>query len=129
MIKAPGGGGPPGSSLMSGSGLWMIAALGAILMALALYGLSKETITGTEYYTMHTFRLGDLRLWGEHLLLVTGAACFFTSLACMQARRRAKRLETSDQVKSLQSKRLERVCDQSIFGMIANYIGAFLGQM
>lgn len=125
-----GGGGPPSAPLLGGWGLWFVCALGVILASLAMFALSKETLTGLDYFAPHwPPRLADLRVWAEFMLLIIGSACMFTSLVCIHAKWVAKKLEADQQVKSLKSKRLERMSDETIFGIICNYIGAMLSAL
>lgn len=132
-MRASGGGGPPGNSLMKDGGLWTVCGFGVILFCLSLIALSKETITGTEHWGPHPFPLAvsfaDIRIYGEYLILIVGSACMFTSLACIRAKCAARKLETVQKVRTVQAKRLERISDQSIFGTIAQYIGAMLDKI
>ncbi len=125
-----GSGDPPSTSPSGNWGLWFVCAIGIIMASLAMVALSKETLTGLDYFGHHwPPRLADLRVWAEFVLLITGSACMFTALACLQAKWSARKLEADLQVKSLRAKRLDKMSDGTIFGIICNYIGAMLSAL
>lgn len=125
-----GGGGPPSAPLPRGWGLWLVCAIGVIMASLSMFALSKETMTGLDYFGPHwPPRLADLRVWAEFVLLIIGSACMFTSLVCIHAKWAAKKLEANQQVKSLRAKRLDKMSHGTIFGVICNYIGAMLSAL
>jgi len=127
-----GGGGGPGKPTMmkDARGLWVIFAIGSILIAISLAALSRDPGVWT-YCQLYPFSFLQWRVFFELLLLIVGCGCFFVSLTCLMARSQARKLEkgSDGRVKSLRAKRQEKISDASIFGIIGEYIGALLNHI
>jgi len=106
--------------------LWTICAIGSIMVVISLLALWKDPAAATY---KHNFFFTDCRVSCELLLLLVGSACFVTAISCLRALAQARKLEKGShgRVKSLPAKRLEKMSDDSFFGIIGSYIAALLG--
>ena len=122
------GGGPPNQSLMKVTGvLWVFFAFGALLVAISLVALSNDPATST-YRQSFLPSFGDFRIFCELSFLVVGSACMFPSIVCLRALARARKIEkgADGRVKSLRAKKLEKISDDGILGIVGTYIAALL---
>ncbi|MBS1955223.1 MAG: hypothetical protein JST89_13635 [Cyanobacteria bacterium SZAS-4] len=124
-----GGGGPPNLPIMKDAGvLWVFCIFGVILFAIGVLALSVDPATA-RFRQTNLPSFGDLRISCELLLVVVGTGFIFPSITCLRALSKARKVEkeTDGRVKSLSARKLEKISDSSISGIMGNYIAAFLG--
>jgi hypothetical protein len=118
-----GGGGPPPANAKSSAGFWILFFFGLLLILVSSFALSKDPATANHYH--HPLSFGEVRVSLELAVFAIGCGCLCTSLALLRTYFVARIVEykTGGKVKSIRSKRLEKVSDEDIFAVIARYVG------